>query len=99
VDSGGESTISADPVSRHDREWLRQEIVDSKKSQVDFLKWKFSLLCLVPLICAYVDLIGLHVMVRVRTIGGFLKEPAAITRSLCLRFAKELERTRTDSRP
>jgi len=77
---------------------LRQEIVESQKSQADFLKWKLiavaavssvalgvhlpdgkvadsvrSLLCLVPLICAYVDLISLHIMIRIMTIGIFLR--------------------------
>jgi len=76
---------------------LRHEIVESQKSQTDFLKWKLIavaavasaafgfpregtttseaqlLLCLVPLICAYVDLISLHLMARIITIGVYLK--------------------------
>ena len=31
------------------------------------------LICLIPLLCAYVDLISLHVMIRVITIGIYLK--------------------------
>jgi len=31
------------------------------------------LMCLVPLICAYVDLISLHIMTRILTIGIYLK--------------------------
>jgi hypothetical protein len=121
VDSEGESCLSADPVPNHDRESLRQEIVESEKSQADFLKWKFiivaavgslslgfssstntgspsvraqSLLCLIPLICAYVDLISLHIMVRVRTIGAFLKE----TGSDYEKFVSEV-RQRTGANP
>jgi hypothetical protein len=32
------------------------------------------LMCLVPLVCAYVDLIGLHLMLRILTIGIYLKK-------------------------
>lgn len=32
------------------------------------------LMCLVPLICAYVDLISLHIMIRILTIGIYLKK-------------------------
>jgi len=76
---------------------LRSEIIESQKTQADFLKWKLIavaaiasislglahspavggtklLLCLVPLICAYVDLTSLHIMIRIMTIGIYLKE-------------------------
>ena len=78
-------------------EWLREEIVESEKTQADFLKWKFILiaavgsvslgftsgsnyssegaqilLCVVPLLCAYVDLISLHIMGRIITVGKYL---------------------------
>jgi hypothetical protein len=79
-------------------EKLRNEIVESEKSQADILKWKLIsiagvasvslgvgstaavpeaarlLICLVPLICIYVDLISLHIMMRIITIGFYLKE-------------------------
>ena len=79
-----------------DVEWLRQEIIESEKTQADFLKWKFILiaavgsvslgftsenhygegaqilLCVVPLLCAYVDLITLHIMGRIITVGKYL---------------------------
>jgi hypothetical protein len=81
----------------HDK-MLRTEIIESQKTQADFLKWKLIsvatvasislgfastsnpvvegvklLLCLVPLICAYVDLTSLHIMIRIITIGIYLK--------------------------
>src|SRR5271165_2912328 len=79
----------------HDKA-LRDEIIESQKSQADFLKWKLIsvaavvsvslgfaqpgpgpgarlLLCLVPFICLYVDLISLHIMIRIITIGIYLK--------------------------
>jgi hypothetical protein len=76
---------------------LRTEIIESQKTQADFLKWKLIsvaavasislgfgpqntavieaklLLCLVPLICAYVDLTSLHIMIRIITIGLYLQ--------------------------
>jgi hypothetical protein len=77
---------------------LRQEIIESQKTQADFLKWKLIsvatvgalsfgftsdvkltagsaklLLCMVPVLCAYVDLISLHLMIRIITIGLYLK--------------------------
>jgi energy-converting hydrogenase Eha subunit C len=82
--------------SRHD-EKLRDEIIESEKSQADFLKWKLValagiasvslgfgsansvpkgaalLVCLIPVICLYVDLISLHIMIRIITIGIYLK--------------------------
>jgi hypothetical protein len=82
--------------SLHD-EKLRDEIIESQKSQADFLKWKLIalagigsvslgvgstssvpkgaelLVCLIPLICLYVDLISLHIMIRIITIGVYLK--------------------------
>jgi hypothetical protein len=75
---------------------LRKEIIESEKTQADFLKWKFILvaavgsvslgftsginnsegvqilLCVVPLLCAYVDLISLHIMGRIITVGTYL---------------------------
>jgi len=85
------------PYSEHDK-MLRAEIIESEKTQADFLKWKLIavaavasislgfagttnptvpgarlLLCLVPLICAYVDLMSLHIMIRIITIGLYLK--------------------------
>jgi hypothetical protein len=32
------------------------------------------LACLVPLVCAYVDLISIHLMIRIVTIGAYLRE-------------------------
>jgi hypothetical protein len=77
---------------------LRQEIIESQKTQADFLKWKLIsvatvgaisfgftsdvkpisnsaklLLCMIPVLCAYVDLISLHLMIRIITIGLYLK--------------------------
>jgi hypothetical protein len=88
----------ADILSVERLKMLRTEIIESQKTQADFLKWKLIavatvagislgvanstspavegaklLLCLVPFICAYVDLTSLHIMVRVITIGLFLK--------------------------
>jgi hypothetical protein len=92
---------NADKIPQTDRanetEWLRHEIVESEKTQADFLKWKFILiaavgsvslgfnsvanyssegaqllLCVVPLLCAYVDLISLHIMGRIITVGKYL---------------------------
>jgi len=81
----------------HDK-MLRAEVIESQKTQADFLKWKIIsvatiaaislglasttnptvqgaklLLCLVPLICAYVDLTSLHIMIRIIMIGIYLK--------------------------
>jgi hypothetical protein len=72
---------------------LRTEIIESQKSQADYLKWKLIsvgaigtitlassgdtnklLACLVPLLCAYVDLISIHLMIRIITIGAYLRE-------------------------
>ena len=78
---------------------LRSEIIESQKTQAEFLKWKLIsiaavaslslgfatttnptiegaklLLCLVPFICAYVDLTSLHIMVRIIAIGLYLKQ-------------------------
>jgi hypothetical protein len=72
---------------------LRTEIIESQKSQADYLKWKLIsvgaigtltlasngdtnrlLACLVPLLCAYVDLISIHLMIRIVTIGAYLRE-------------------------
>ena len=77
---------------------LRQEIVESQKSQAELLKWKLIataavagaglgiqvpaaaksdarlLICLIPLICAYVDLLSLHIVVRIIVIAAFLRE-------------------------
>jgi hypothetical protein len=74
-------------------ESLRTEIIESQKSQADYLKWKLIavgalgtitlagsgdsnrlLACLVPLLCAYVDLISIHLMIRIITIGAYLRE-------------------------
>src|SRR3954469_4616426 len=79
---------------------LRHEIVESQKTQAEFLKWKLIaigavssislgftpsspqmansqglqlLLCSIPLICAYTDFISLHIMIRIVTIGTYLK--------------------------
>jgi hypothetical protein len=78
---------------------LRNEIVESQKTQADFLKWKLIavgvvssislgldpqaksanpvglqwLLCAIPLICAYTDFVSLHVMIRIVTIGTYLR--------------------------
>lgn len=84
---------------------LRNEIVESQKTQADFLKWKLIavaavssislgftpvansvnsdeanrrglelLLCAIPLICAYIDFVSLHIMIRIVTIGTYLKK-------------------------
>jgi hypothetical protein len=75
---------------------LRQEIIESEKTQADFLKWKLIsvasiasvflsfkvantydlsiLLCIVPLICTYVDLISVHLMLRIVLIGTYLRK-------------------------
>jgi hypothetical protein len=77
---------------------LREEIIESQKTQADFLKWKLIavaaissiafgfapsmgkqsddakiLTCLIPLLCAYIDLVSLHIMIRAITIGLYLK--------------------------
>lgn len=79
---------------------LRNEIIESQKTQAEFLKWKLIavsavgsislgftpvappaanehglqlLLCAVPLICAYIDFVSLHIMIRIVTIGTYLK--------------------------
>lgn len=77
---------------------LRQEIIESQKTQADFLKWKLItvatvgaisfgftsdlkltdgsaklLICMVPMLCAYVDLISLHLMIRIITVGTYLR--------------------------
>ena len=95
-DPGYEGTTSS-KLQQCD-ETLRNEIIESEKSQSDILKWKLIsiagvssvsfgignttsvpeaaklLICLVPLICAYVDLISLHLMIRIITIGAYLKQ-------------------------
>ena len=80
---------------------LRNEIVESQKTQAEFLKWKLIavgavssislgftpvetdrvnprglelLLCAIPLICAYIDFVSLHIMIRIVTIGTYLKK-------------------------
>jgi hypothetical protein len=80
---------------------LRNEIIESQKTQAEFLKWKLIavsavgsislgftpvappaanlhglelLLCAIPLICAYIDFVSLHVMIRIVTIGTYLKK-------------------------
>ena len=80
---------------------LRNEIIESQKTQADFLKWKLIavgavssislgftpasappanpqglelLLCAIPLICAYIDFVSLHIMIRIVTIGAYLKK-------------------------
>lgn len=80
---------------------LRTEIIESQKTQAEFLKWKLIavsavgsislgftpvatqtansqglalLLCAVPLICAYIDFVSLHIMIRIVTIGTYLKK-------------------------
>jgi hypothetical protein len=97
----GQAAASSAPspgtANEHDR-WLRSEIIESQKTQADFLKWKMIsvagvasvalgisatagalggvllyLLCLVPPICVYVDLISLHLMIRIITIGLYLR--------------------------
>jgi hypothetical protein len=80
---------------------LRNEIIESQKTQAEFLKWKLIavsavssislgftpvagpapnprglelLLCAIPLICAYIDFVSLHIMIRIVTIGTYLKK-------------------------
>lgn len=76
--------------------WLRQEIIESQKTQADFFRWKlisiaflFSisfaipvldgyagaklLICLVPLVSLYVDLISLPILIRMVAIGNYMK--------------------------
>jgi hypothetical protein len=80
---------------------LRNEIIESQKTEADFLKWKLIaigavssislgftpaaappanphgrelLLCAIPLICAYIDFVSLHIMIRIVTIGTYLKK-------------------------
>jgi len=90
--------MSNEKDSEHDK-LLRGEVIESQKTQADFLKWKIIsvatiasislglasttnptiqgaklLLCLVPLICAYVDLTSLHIMIRIIMIGIYLKK-------------------------
>jgi hypothetical protein len=84
---------------QRDEYGLRTEIVESQKTQAEFLKWKLIavalvasislgvepnidfgvtgaklLICLVPLTCAYVDLISLQILSRILTIGIYLKK-------------------------
>jgi hypothetical protein len=81
-------------------EALRTEIVESQKTQAEFIKWKLIavgaiasislgltgstaaspdpnglrlLLCGIPLVCAYVDFVSLHIMMRIVAIGAFLR--------------------------
>jgi hypothetical protein len=80
---------------------LRTEIIESQKTQAEFLKWKLIavsavgaislgftpmetppanldraalLLCAIPLICAYIDFVSLHIMIRIVTIGTYLQK-------------------------
>jgi hypothetical protein len=80
---------------------LRTEIIESQKTQAEFIKWKLIavgaiasislgftgstaasanrnglqlLLCAIPLVCAYVDFVSLHIMIRIVTIGAFLRQ-------------------------
>ncbi len=79
-----------DPTDSGHDQWLRQEIIESQKTQADFLKWKLIsvvavasvsmaftsvrlLICLVPMICVVVDLISIQIMIRIHTIGTYLK--------------------------
>jgi hypothetical protein len=84
---------------------LRAEIVESQRTQAEFLKWKLIgvaslgslalgftgadtaaggtapaptvdlrlLMCLVPVVCGYVDAIGIHLMLRILVIGAYLR--------------------------
>lgn len=91
-------------VEINDENVLRQEIIESQRSQAEFLKWKLIavaaigglalsysgvddpkksfwsgldqrfLLCLIPIICAYVDLISIHLMLRIVVIGTYLRK-------------------------
>lgn len=91
-------------VETSDEYVLRQEIIESQRSQAEFLKWKLIavaaigglalsytgvddpkrtfwsgldqrfLLCLIPIICAYVDLISIHLMLRIVAIGTYLRK-------------------------
>ena len=80
---------------------LRTEIIESHKTQAEFIKWKLIavgaitsislgltgspaastdrnglrlLLCGIPLVCAYVDFVSLHIMMRIVAIGAFLRQ-------------------------
>src|SRR4051794_10676267 len=80
---------------------LRTEIIESQKTQAEFIKWKLIavgaitsislgltgspaastdrnglrlLLCGIPLVCAYVDFVSLHIMMRIVAIGAFLRQ-------------------------
>ena len=84
---------------------LRTEIIESQKTQAEFLKWKLIsvaalgalalgfnsppptgtptevpaanarlLMCLVPVICAYTDLISVHLMLRAILIGTYIRK-------------------------
>ncbi len=89
----------SDAIFEQHDQGLRSEIIESQKTQAEFLKWKLIavatlasislglttgsrrddtysrlLVCLVPLICAYVDLTSLHIMIRIITIGAYLKK-------------------------
>jgi hypothetical protein len=85
--------LTSDVIPESSSQSLRAEIVESQKSQADYLKWKLIavgaigaivlaggrgtktlLACLVPMLCAYVDLISIHLMIRILTIGIYLRE-------------------------
>ena len=76
---------------------LRTEIIESEKSRIDLLKWKFiviaalgsialgvgiknssqipqeATLCLIPLVCVYVDLLCKHLNLRILVISRFIR--------------------------
>jgi hypothetical protein len=79
---------------------IYQNIIDTQKTQADFMKWKLItsaaigsaamglyshqddglferlkyLICLIPLVCAYVDAMFVHLWFRIKIIGRYFRE-------------------------
>lgn len=95
---------------------LRNEIIESQKTQAEFLKWKLIavsavssislgfertvkpppdprglqlLLCAIPFICAYIDFVSLHIMIRIVTIGAYLRKMGSEYESFVFRTRKK----------
>jgi len=56
------------------------------------------LACLVPLVCAYVDLISIHLMIRIITIGAYLRERGDRYEDYTFTRGKDLGRVRIFSK-
>ena len=95
----GDNNCSVKITAKDELPVLRNEIVESEKARLDFLKYKLVaiaslsaiglgfgdykldkiiipgdyVLCIIPFVCAYIDLLCYHNTLRILVIGCFLK--------------------------